>query len=117
MHRGGLEMLFLRDAMPELRRLRLAFRVHKALSKMGFEFSFEHLASLEHVIIVSWCGGATRSRVEVAEATIRNAVNIHPGRPTLDLQFFGNTLEDEEERENRSPEHGMNEVELLEEHS
>ena len=102
-HGGGLEMLFLQDAMPELRSLHLIFRAQEAESKMGFEFSFEHLASLEHISIEINRDGATRSRVEAAEAAVRNAVSMHPGRPTLDLCFLGDTLEDE--------------VELLEEHS
>ena len=101
--RSGLEMLFLQDAMPELRRLHLQFGAQKAESKMGFEFCFEHLASLEHITVQIYRDGATRSTVEAAEAAVRNAVSMHPGRPTLDLCFLGDTLEDE--------------VELLEEHS
>ena len=86
-------------------------------SKMGFEFSFKHLASLEDIIVEINREGATRVRVESAKAAVRNAVSIHPGRPTLNLCFFGDTLEDKFERENRSSEHGMDEVQLLEEHS
>jgi hypothetical protein len=54
---------------------------------MGFEFSFEHLANLEHVKVVIWTGDATRSRVEAAEAAVRGAVSMHPRRPTLDLGY------------------------------
>ena len=110
-------MLFLQDAMPELRRLHLAVNARKAESKMGFEFIFEHLASLEHITVQIYRDGATRSRVEAAEAAVRNAVSIHPGHPTLDLYYYGKTLEDEDERDDRSSEHGMDEEELLEEHS
>ena len=81
-------MLFLREAMPELRRLELQFRVQETESKLGFEFSFEHLASLEHIKVIIWTGNATRSRVEAAEAAVRGAVSMHPGRPTLDLGFW-----------------------------
>jgi hypothetical protein len=84
---GGLEMLFLQEAMPELRRLELRFRAQETESKMGFEFSFEHLASLEHIKVVIWGEDATRNRVEAAEAAIRGAVSMHPGRPTLDLGY------------------------------
>ncbi|KAF8776680.1 hypothetical protein HU200_003408 [Digitaria exilis] len=82
---GGLEMLFLQEAMPELRRLHLQFRAQEAESKMGFEFSFEHLASLEHITVTVHSGGAAMSRVEAAKAAVREAARIHPGNPTLDL--------------------------------
>lgn len=71
---GGLEMLFLEEATPELQRLQLAFRGQETESKMGFEFSFEHLASLEHIKVTIRTEDATRSRVEAAEAAIRGAV-------------------------------------------
>ncbi|CAN6338687.1 unnamed protein product [Urochloa humidicola] len=85
---GGLEMLFLEEAMPGLQRLRLKFKAHQAESKMGFEFIFEHLASLEHILVRIDPRGATRSRVEAAEAAVRNAVSIHSGRPTLELKVL-----------------------------
>ncbi|CAL5092876.1 unnamed protein product [Urochloa decumbens] len=85
---GGLEMLFLEEAMPELRRLRLKFKAHEAESKMGFEISFEHLASLEHIMVRIDPRGATRRRVEAAEAAVRNAASIHPGRPALELKVL-----------------------------
>ena len=111
-------MLFSQDAMLELRRLHLAFSAQKAESKMGFEFSFEHLANLEHITVEINRDGATRSRVEAAEAAVRNAVSIHPGHTTLDLHYYGETLEDEDEmRDDRSSEHEMDEVEFLDEHS
>jgi hypothetical protein len=84
---GGLEMLFLQEAMPELRRLHLTFRVQETESKMGFEFSFEHLASLEHIKVIIRAKDATKSRVEAAEAAVRGAVSMHPRRPTLDLGY------------------------------
>ncbi|RLN00295.1 hypothetical protein C2845_PM06G31910 [Panicum miliaceum] len=88
-HGGGLEMLFSQEAMPELRRLHLEFGAQETESKMGFEFSFEHLASLEHIVIAIDRHGATRSRVEAAEAAVKNSVSIHPGRPTLHVYFSG----------------------------
>lgn len=107
----GLEMLFLVEAMPELRRLYLdlVFVAMETESKMGFEFSFEQLASLEHIGVRILPNNVTRSRVEAAEAAIRNAVSIHPGQPTLDLKVEGTTIEDKDEGEDRSG-HGMAEV-------
>ncbi|CAL4905785.1 unnamed protein product [Urochloa decumbens] len=111
---GGLNMLFLQEAMPELRRLHLdlEFVATEIESKTGFEFSFEHLASLEHIsAIILRCDAtrsrveaaeaavrnATRSRMEAAEAAIRNAVSIHPGRPTLVLKVESTQLKDKDE--------------------
>jgi Leucine-rich repeat (LRR) protein len=98
---GGLEMLFLQEAMPELRRLELQFRAQETESKMGFEFSFDHLASLEHIKVVIWTKGATRSSVEAAEAAVRNAVSIHPGHPTLELHGGLEVYNEREERRRR----------------
>jgi hypothetical protein len=92
---GGLEMMFLQDAMPELRRLVLGFKAQETESKMGFEFSFEHLASLEHIRVGILTDGATRSRVEAAKAAVRSAVSMHPGRPTLDMSCMGPPPKDE----------------------
>ncbi|KAL6641636.1 hypothetical protein ACP70R_019817 [Stipagrostis hirtigluma subsp. patula] len=85
---GGLRMVFQQEAMPKLRRLTLCFSAKEAeSSEMGFEFSFEHLASLEHLSVTIDCrGGPARSRVEAAEATIRNAASIHAGHPTLEIE-------------------------------
>jgi hypothetical protein len=113
---GGLEMLFLQEAMPELRYLYLDFGAKETESKMGFAFSFEHLASLEHISVKIDSENATRSRVEAAEAAIRNAVSIHPGRPTLVLDVGGITIEDNgDEGEEDLSGYGIDEV--LEEHS
>ncbi|KAL6641664.1 hypothetical protein ACP70R_019845 [Stipagrostis hirtigluma subsp. patula] len=100
---GGLRMVCEREAMPNLRRLRLVFTAKEAESSdMGFKFSFEHLASLERLSVEIDClGGATRSRVEAAEAAIRNTVSIHPGHPTLEIErvFEDRIVEDEDARE------------------
>jgi hypothetical protein len=116
---GGLEMLFLQEAMPELRNLYLGFGAKETESKMGFAFSFEHLASLEHIRVNIDSRGATRSRVEAAEAAIRNAVSIHPGQPTLDLSVYGTMIEDndDEGKEDISGYGIVGMDEVLEEHS
>ncbi|EEE62872.1 hypothetical protein OsJ_17675 [Oryza sativa Japonica Group] len=54
-------------------------------SKIGFEFGFEHLASLQQLSVTVDCRGATRQRVEAAEAAMRDAASIHPGRPALEI--------------------------------
>ncbi|KAL6594386.1 hypothetical protein ACP70R_048579 [Stipagrostis hirtigluma subsp. patula] len=84
---GGLRMVCERDAMPKLRRLYLVFNAkEEEWSGMGFEFSFEHLASLERLRVGINCSRATRSRVEAAEAAIRNTVSIHRGHPKLEIK-------------------------------
>jgi hypothetical protein len=116
---GGLEMLFLQEAMPELQYLYLDFGAKETESKMGFAFSFEHLASLEHISVQIDSNNATRSRVEAAETAIRNAVSIHPGRPTLDLSVYGTMIEDndDEGKEDISGYGIVGMDEVLEEHS
>jgi hypothetical protein len=98
---GGLRMVAEQEAMPKLRSLRLNFRAKETESKTGFEFNFVHLANLEHITATIDCHMATRSRVEAAEATIRNTANIHPGHPTLHIERFReySTVEDEDRRE------------------
>nr|ABA97408.1 NB-ARC domain containing protein [Oryza sativa Japonica Group] len=84
-HGGGLEMLFMQEAMPELRWLSLEFRARLTDCKMGFEFDFKHLASLEHLEVSINCHFATWSGVEAAEAAVRNAASAHPGCPTVEI--------------------------------
>lgn len=85
---GGLRMVAEREAMPRLRSLRLNFRAKETESKKGFEFNFVHLANLELLHATIDCYMATRSRVEAAEATIKNTANIHPRHPTLQIERF-----------------------------
>lgn len=98
---GGLRMVAEQEAMPELRSLRLNFRAKETESKTSFEFNFVHLANLEHITATIDCHMATRSRVEGAEAAIRNTANTHPGHPTLQIERFReySTVEDEDRRE------------------
>ena len=71
--------------MPDLRRLRFYIRAEETGSKIGFEFGFVHLASLQQLSVTVDCRGATRQRVEAAEAAMRDAASIHPGRPALEI--------------------------------
>ncbi|XP_052138077.1 disease resistance protein RGA5-like [Oryza glaberrima] len=94
---GGLEMLFLQEAMPELRWLSLYFCAEETDCKMGFEFSFKHLASLEHLQVTIDCRNATRSWVETAEASVRNAASAHPGCPRIEIiRKFEDCMRDDE---------------------
>ncbi|KAF2907369.1 hypothetical protein DAI22_12g092500 [Oryza sativa Japonica Group] len=68
---------------------------------MGFEFSLKHLASLEHLKVTIFCHVATRSRVEAAEASVRNAASAHPGCPIFEINRCGeqNMVDDKVDKE------------------
>ncbi|WVZ90282.1 hypothetical protein U9M48_036592 [Paspalum notatum var. saurae] len=83
---GGLRMVTEQEAMPDLRRLHLDFRAKETESKVGFEFSFVHVKELEHLRVTIDCYMATRTRVEAAEAAIRNTITNHPGHPILQIE-------------------------------
>uniref|UniRef100_A0A0E0BR76 Uncharacterized protein n=1 Tax=Oryza glumipatula TaxID=40148 RepID=A0A0E0BR76_9ORYZ len=93
---GGLDMLFMQEAMPELRWLSFEFRAHESDCKTGFEFSLKHLASLEHLKVTIFYHVATRSRVEAAEASVRNAASAHPGCPRIEIiRIFEDRMRDD----------------------
>lgn len=83
---GGLGLVCEPGSMPMLLRLQIELGAEESVSKMGFEFSFKNLSNLEHLTARISCLGATRSRVEAAEAAIRSAIAGHSGRPTLEIQ-------------------------------
>uniref|UniRef100_A0A0E0FB55 NB-ARC domain-containing protein n=1 Tax=Oryza meridionalis TaxID=40149 RepID=A0A0E0FB55_9ORYZ len=83
---GGLGLVCEPGSMPMLLRLQIELGAEETVSKMGFEFSFKNLSNLEHLTARISCLGATRSRVEAAEAAIRSAIAGHSGRPTLEIQ-------------------------------
>ncbi|PAN20817.1 hypothetical protein PAHAL_3G413400 [Panicum hallii] len=100
---GGLRMVTEQEAMPKVRSLHLSFRAKETESKIGFEFRFVHLTNLEHLRATIDCYMATRSRVEAAEAAIRNTASIHPGHPALQIERCREykTVEDENAKEMR----------------
>ncbi|KAL6639085.1 hypothetical protein ACP70R_022815 [Stipagrostis hirtigluma subsp. patula] len=116
---NGLRFVCEREAMPNLRSLHLRFGAEDTEPKMGFEFSFEHLASLEHLSVTIECYKATRSRVEAAEAAIKNATNIHPGRPTLQIRRDSEeTIVEDEDARGMLQRDGMTDSEeIQQEHS
>uniref|UniRef100_K3ZDG9 AAA+ ATPase domain-containing protein n=1 Tax=Setaria italica TaxID=4555 RepID=K3ZDG9_SETIT len=99
---GGLRIVAEQEAMPKVRSLHLSFRAKETESKIGFEFSFVHLANLEHLRATIDCYMASRSRVEAAEAAIRNTASIHSGHPTLQIERYREyEMEDENAKELR----------------
>lgn len=80
---GALKIVTQPEAMPKLKILCLQFKANETKSNMDFEFSFEHLVSLEHLRVMMYCGSARTSGQ--AEAAIRETASINPGRPTVQI--------------------------------
>ncbi|KAF8659649.1 hypothetical protein HU200_058410 [Digitaria exilis] len=62
---GGLRIVCEKEAMPKLKNFTLEFNAKETEFCMGFEFCFEHLASLDQLSVNINCNGATRSSVDV----------------------------------------------------
>ena len=101
------------------RSLHLSFRAKETESKIGFEFSFVHLANLEHLRATIDCYMATRSRVEAAEAAIRNTASIHPGQPALQIERYREykTVDEENAKEMRLQDDIINKEVVRQEHA
>jgi disease resistance protein RPM1 len=75
---------FARGAMPKLQRLKLHFEVRRREGG-GFDIGLDNLASLKHVTVRVDCEGARTKEVEDVEAKVRDAIDMHPNHPTLEL--------------------------------
>jgi len=74
-------------AMPKLQRLCLCFnarRTNEHFRTNNFDYGFEKLPSLQHVIIRLWDG----QKQPEAQDAIRKTVNDHPNHPSLDFSFI-----------------------------
>ncbi|VAI63359.1 unnamed protein product [Triticum turgidum subsp. durum] len=79
---------FAAGAMPIVDDLSIAFNAAKTESvgtSGDFDLGIEYLPSLVKIRCYVYGYGDDSSRVEAAEAAIREAANAHPNRPTLDL--------------------------------
>jgi len=70
--------------MPKLQRLKLYFKVRRREGG-GFDIGLENLASLTHVTVDFGCDGARMKEVEDVEYKVRDALDMHPNHPTLEL--------------------------------
>ena len=70
--------------MPKLQRLKLYFKVRRREGG-GFDIGLENLASLTHVTVEVDRGGARMKEVEDVEYKVRDALDMHPNHPTLEL--------------------------------
>jgi disease resistance protein RPM1 len=75
---------FARGAMPKVQRLKLYFEVRRREGG-GFDIGLENLASLKHVTVDVDCEGARTKEVEDVEYKVRDAIDMHPNHPTLEL--------------------------------
>ncbi|XP_066365102.1 disease resistance protein RGA5-like [Miscanthus floridulus] len=93
-------LVFRPGAMQKLQKLYLCFDVAETEDIHGdFDLGLENLTSLKTVNVEVDCRYARLWEVEAAEAALRNATNLNPNPPTLDLKwhFQGLMLSDEEE--------------------
>jgi len=81
--RNRVGLVFEAGAMPRLEKLRIPFN-----AGTGLNFGIEHLSSLRHLIVEIICSGATVQEVEALEEAIRNAADLIPNRPTLEVRTW-----------------------------
>ncbi|CAN6371713.1 unnamed protein product [Urochloa humidicola] len=85
----GMWLVFAPGAMPKLQRYHLTFKVQEQQTNSdNFSFGFKHLASLQHFRVVIVPTGATNADISIAEGAIRNATNIHPNQPTVQIDTW-----------------------------
>ncbi|GJN38119.1 hypothetical protein PR202_gb27131 [Eleusine coracana subsp. coracana] len=83
-------VVFERGAMLNLTSLRFTFHVQDMREITGgsddaFDMFLRNLPSLQDVIVLLRCGGASETEVVEAKAALRHASEIHPNRPTIDI--------------------------------
>ncbi|GJN06442.1 hypothetical protein PR202_ga24171 [Eleusine coracana subsp. coracana] len=83
-------VVFERGAMLNLTSLRFTFHVQDMREITGgsddaFDMFFRNLPSLQDVIVLLRCGGASETEVVEAKAALRHASEIHLNRPTIEI--------------------------------
>ncbi|CAL5078962.1 unnamed protein product [Urochloa decumbens] len=76
-------LVFAEGSMPKVQRLQLRFPAKERIND-GFYIGFENLASLKKVFVQINCEDAWIWEVEDAERETRDAIVIHPNRPSLE---------------------------------
>ncbi|XP_044410338.1 uncharacterized protein [Triticum aestivum] len=96
---------FLLGSMESLECIDIRVRVLNVAST-GFDFigSLGNLPSLKRVGAYIDCNGANASDIEKVNAALRQAIDTHPNRPTLDLHPYGLSQTDEEELDSKQTE-------------
>ncbi|TVU23886.1 hypothetical protein EJB05_26272, partial [Eragrostis curvula] len=85
--------------MPNLEVLLSEIRVRALKDGNGdcANVGLQYLTSLQKVKVRLDCSGASATEVEEAEAALRKATEVHPNRPTLEVEKLGQPNEPEED--------------------
>lgn len=95
-------LTFEAGAMPKLEELMLRFNAHGWDNYGAAPAGIEHLSGLKEIFIDIGGAGAKESVRRAAEAAMRNATEMHPGRPTAHIECdatSGYCFDDSEPRE------------------
>nr|ALO70033.1 NBS-LRR-like resistance protein [Oryza sativa] len=90
-------MKFEAGAMPNLRKLRLGFDVHRADQHDAIPVGIENLSGLEEItakIKVDFTAGDLCRRF--AESALTDAIRMHPGRPIVNIRCVDWTFDDKD---------------------
>jgi hypothetical protein len=79
-------LTFEAGAMPKLEELMLRFNAHGWDNYGAAPAGIEHLSGLKEIFIDIGGAGAKESVRRAAEAALRNATEMHPGRPTAHIE-------------------------------
>lgn len=83
---SAMVLVFKRGAMQRLQVLSLSFRLKETKTLLAsFDHGFENLTSLKAVDVAINCHSAFLWEVKNAEDAIKNAINLNPNHPTLDM--------------------------------
>jgi len=67
----------------------LSFKAHGNNDGDYGSLGLEYFASLQHVGVDIYCGGASAAEVEQVEAVLRHLADVHPNRPKLEVRRYG----------------------------
>jgi hypothetical protein len=84
------------DVMPDLQRLRLCFVAHEAIEYLIPE-GLGHLPGLKEISAKIGGAGANEPVRRIIESALSDAVRIHPGRPTVNIQYVDQIIGDNDD--------------------
>ncbi|KAL6875642.1 hypothetical protein ACP4OV_013155 [Aristida adscensionis] len=85
----GMWLVFAPGAMPKLQRYHLTFKLQEPQSDCDdFSFGLKNLANLKHVSVVIVPSGATNVDTSIEKNAIRNAMDEHPNKPTVEIETW-----------------------------
>ncbi|CAO2145219.1 unnamed protein product [Urochloa humidicola] len=78
--------------LPSLQNLDFGIDVQDFKQDGNDSVSLEYFASLQCVTLRVYCQGASAAEVEQVEAALRRAADVHPNRPTLEVERYEEEL-------------------------